>query len=822
MAIETFFQDARYALRGCIRQPMLTAVAVLTLGAGLGATLTIFTLVNAVLLRHLPVERPEELVHVAVASPSGPPRGLTLAAFRELERRQRVFASVLGWSGNGVFNVEFDGRHTVANLWAVSGTFHSALGTEPHLGRLLDERDGDAAAAVVGYDFWQHHLGADRGVIGRALRVEGRPFMIVGVTRAGFTGLWMGQAPEVTIPLAAINEARAGQNIPPLDDDVNPVDVTGRLRPGVTLEQARAHIETLWPALRRATVPTRYSAEQRAAFVAARPHVESAARGFDYFLRPRFTRPLAVLMALAGLVLVSACVHLATLLLARAASRAQELSVRLAIGASRWRLVRQALTEAVLLSAAGAAAGLALARLASEWLGATMTRQFLTPASFDFNPDLRIAAVAVILTLAGGAICGAAPAWFATRHVPAAALQRGSARIAGSPARIAGALVVVQIAVSSMLVTGAGLLARSVTNVRVSDSGFRIDGMLQALMMPRPGAFNDVDAGIYYRALVERVGALPGVDAVALAAGRVGRGSGVRATLGLAGDAGGAGLQAVRAPVGPRFFEALDIPLLGGRDLRWTDDASAPRVAVLNSAAARRLFGGQDPLGRRIRIDNTPALREVEVIGIVADARLGDVREPAPPTVFLSVLQTPGSAATGYLHVRGRANPQSLGQAVVETVDAAGRQYVLRVNSTAEVIDSAIVEMRVAATIARFFGAMALLLCAIGMFALISFGVTRRTREVGIRIALGATRRSVTRPIIFRAAGLVTAGLAMGVPAALLAGRLLGSLLYGLAPDDPLTIIATIVILIAVGAVAAWLPARRAARIEPIVALRQD
>jgi predicted permease len=820
---DKLFQDVRHALRAAARQPLLTLTAILTLGAGLGGTLTIFTLVNAVLWRNLPVERPEELVLVAAIDSSGNPRGgLSLAAFRELERQQSVFSTLIAWNGNGVFNVEYDARHTVANVWAVSGNFHTALGVNAHLGRLLTERDANQTAAVIGFEFWRRHLGADPAIVGRSLRVEGRAFTIVGVTRDGFTGLWMGQAPEVTIPLTAINETRAAQNIPLLDDSSNPVDVTGRLKSGITIEQARAQIETLWPALRAATVPARFAAEQREAFLAARPQIESAAKGFDYFLRPRFTRPLAILLALAALLLISACVHLAALLLARAASRSHELSVRRAIGASRWRLVRQTLTETMMLAAAGAVLGLAFARAASTWLGAAMTAQFLTPASLDLAPDRQIAAAAVMLTLAAAALCGAAPAWFATRRDPGAALQRGSGRSIASPTRAAAALVIGQIAISTMLISGAALLARSVTHVRAVDSGFRIDGQLQAMLMPRPGAFNDRDAaGAYYRALVERVRAIPGVEAAAIAGGRIGRGPGMRASIGLATMTGGS-VQAVRAPVGPGFFAAVNIPLLSGRDLQWTDDQAAPRVAIVNATAARRLFGDEDPVGRRIRIDNAQALRDVEVIGVVADARLTDVREAPLPTVFLSVLQTPAGAATGYLHVFSRTDASVVGARVVQTVDALGRQYVLRLHTTRAVIEQAIVEVRVASAIARFFGATALLLSAIGLYALITYTVTGRTRELGIRMALGATRRVLIVPIIGRAVGLVVAGLAIGLPGALAGAGALGSLLYGLSPQDPLAFAATVVVSMSVATAAAWLPARRASRVEPVVALRQE
>ncbi len=815
--LDALAQDLRYALRSATAAPAFTLVVVATLAIGVGAIATVFTLLNALVLRELPVERPDRLVGIDAADPDGTSRGMSRAAFREIARAQRSFSEVIGWDGNGLVSVE-SGGVALANFWAVSGNFHAALGQVPQLGRLLtpgDEERGDPVV-VIGDGFWHRQLGLDPAVIGREIQIEGEPFTIVGVTRPGFTGLWVGQAPDVTVTLASAVGIRRARGFPPVDERSSRIEITARLRDRAMLEEARAEMEAMWPGLRAATVPPSYNAARREAFLAARPVVESMATGREAFLRPRFTRPLVLLMGVAGLMLLNTCVHLASLLLARAARRGGELSLRVALGASRGRLIRQVLTEGLPLSLAGAALGLVFALWSSRWLAGFMTQQFLTPAALNLHPDAWIIAAAVTAALVAGALFGVAPASFAARRDPAAALHRHARGLPSLPG--GNALIVAQVALTTVLFVAAGLLARSVTQAHRSDPGFDADGLLQLQLMMRPGAPRDDVPAVYHRQVVERVGVVPGVQAAGLASNRTGWASAVRQMVTTSDSTADAEVSSRVVAISPGYFGTAGVRLVHGRDLRWDDGDEGVPAAVVSRALARRLFANGDALGQTMRHGPPPGV-ERRIVGVVEDARLDDVREEPG---FMMYVPLSYHEQGRFLHVKTAADSGAFRAALAREVDALGRQYVNKAQTTHEAIDIKLIDLRLTGVVSQFLAALSLALACIGVYGVMAYRAAARTREIGIRVALGADRRMLLWQHLRSAWLLVAAGCAIGVPLALAATRVLGSLLFGVETSDPLTHASAVAALVAAGTVGAWLPARRAAQVDPAVALRAD
>jgi predicted permease len=813
-SLDALAQDIRYALRGFRRAPGFTLVAVLVLAIGIGATTSIFTLINALLLRELPVPEPAELVDVSVAGDDGLARPLSVAAFREISRRSGSFAQVIGWDGNGVVTAGHGSQLTVANFWAVSGNFYSALGQTPLVGRLLSEADVAAAApvAVIGHEFWQRFFRGDPSIVGRELRIERGLFTIVGVTRPYFTGLWVGSPPSLTVPLSARGLVYPGW---PASETAAPAQVTGRLAAGVSLEQARAEVDVIWRDLREATLPPSLPGARRDAFLAARPIVESIATGREHFLRPRFARPLYMLLGVAGVMLLITCVHVASLLLARAARREGELSVRAALGAGRGRLVRQALTESLLLAIGGAAVGLLAARWMSGALARMMTQQYLTPAAFDFRPDAPVLAAAIAAALGTCVAFTAAPAWFAARRDPAGVLQRSARGTTGRGGAGGRTLIAIQVALTTVLLAGAGLLTRSLSEAHRLDAGFDADGLLQSQLIRRPEAAAAGDTSEYQRQLVERVTAIPGVQSASLSSHRTGRAETFPEPVSSPMLPAGV-LTAGRIPVAPGYFATAGIALVAGRDFSWNDWNSAS-VAIVNRTLAARLFPDGGAVGGAIRHGDAPGVERF-VVGVVEDARLDDVRSEG------GVMFVPlgPQRQTSFLHVRASGDSGALRAAIDREVLASGRQYVLRTLTTRAIVDQRLVDVRLAGVVAQFFAGASLVLVCVGLYGVLSYQAAARTREIGLRLALGADRRTVLRQMLREGLVPVAVGAAAGVPLAVAAARTLRTLLFGLEPSDPLTLALMLSALFAAAAAAAYQPARRASRIEPMVALRTD
>lgn len=829
--MKTVWQNLRYTFRVLRKNPGFTVVAVLSLALGTGANTAIFTLTNALLLRRLPVRDPERLVQVSLIRLDSK-HPFPYRIFQELERGQRVFSGLIGvdlgyqWHVGKMLNVEVNGALLQNHLLWVTGNFYSELGVTPHLGRLFTPGDAELGnaevsdVAVISYEFWQRHLGGPPDVVGQQLRVEGHPFTIVGVTRKGFTGLTRGEPPEITLPITAA---------PLIQDGASSLErggaywlyVIGRLKDGVSIEQAQAQLQSFWPEVLRVTADTRQGSRLDETHLSMRLDVSSAAIGVAEDLRSHFTRPLSILGGLAALTLLIACLNLANLMLAHASARSNEMSMRAVLGASRWSLVRRVLIESLTLSLSGALLGLAFAYWACRLLLLLITQGNPMLIALDLSPDLRVLSFTIFLAVFTGILFGIVPAWHCSLLNPAGALKAGTHTLAGRTGRLGKLLVSSQVAFSLVLLLGAGLLAKSFERLRSSDLGFQTDNVLEVSLYPKPSAYQDLDLNRYHSQLLERVSSIPGV----LSAGYSNNSTVGGQEIGWQDDvlpesgdpATTVRVRAYGTMVSPGFFRTLGIPLLGGRDFNQTDDQRHPRVAIVNSSLAARLFPNGDAIGKRIRI---VALRNIEIVGVAGNARIFDLRDRAAPAIFLSYLQTP--PAWGGLIVHSKEPPERLARTLGHEIESLGREYPFWTGTIAEVMSQQLAKERVTAMLSGFFAFLAALLACVGLYGLMSYRVTHRTREIGIRVALGAQRVFVLWIVLREALALVLLGVAIGIPSALVAARLIASSLFGISASDLPTIAAASLLLLLVALLAGFLPAWRASGIDPAVALRTE
>lgn len=799
------------------RNPGFTAVAVLTLALGIGANTAIFSLLNSLLLRDLPVWQPERLVELSVLR-RGDKIPFSFPMFREIDRGQTVFSGLIGWSFGEMQNVEIHGVLLQADVRAVTGNYYSELGATPLLGRLITpddvrlDRTGTSPVAVLSYEFWQRRFGAASDIVGKPIGIEGQPFTIIGVTRKWFTGMTTGEMPDLTVPMKS-NDNRA----------MLWVFLTGRLKDGVTVAQARAQLQSFWPEVLRATASTDAPGLRRQTFFSMGLDVSPAATGINATLRSHFRRPLYVLMGIAGLILLAACVNLANLLLARAAARSHEVSVRVALGASRWALARQVLTESLALSAFGALLGLALAYWGSRLLVSIMAQGYLTPVVLDLRPDWRVLALTALGAILTGILVGLTPAWRCSREDSASVLNPSTRSVAGPTGRLGKALIVTQVAISLILLLGSGLLVRSFQKLTSANLGFERDSVLEVNLYPRPRGYEHVDVNSYHKQMIERISTLPGVDSVGFADVSVHGGRGWQDTVARMSEASNSSAEVMgnAAMVSPGFLHTLGITIVRGRDIDWTDDERHhPHVAILSSSLAARLFPMGNALGERIRFGFMPGFQDLEVVGIANNARLFDLHDPTAPVVYLPYLQFPEWDRWGYLFVRTGKPPEALAKAVGNEIASLGREYALSMKKLGEEISLGLVEDRAVALLSSFFGVLALLLALVGLYGLTSYGVTRRTREIGIRAALGARRAAILWLVLREALALGLVGVAVGIPCALAASRLIAGMLFGVSSGDLPTLAAVSLLLVIVALLAVYLPALRATRVDPMVALR--
>ena len=836
--LETLLQDIRHGLRMMLRSPGFTSVAMLSLALGIGANTAIFSLIDAVMLKMLPVKNPEQLVVInwwakrwpeishngtTSGSPGGPVTGSSISypAFQCLRARNQVFSDLFAFADLEQTNVNIDGHAEIGSGHLVSGNYFSGLGVQAIAGRTFTDSDDQLNAepvAVISFRFWNRRFGMDPLAVGKAIHVNGVPFMIVGVTPREFLGVSPGDYPDIWVPFSMqprILPKWGGEKKSLLEASGEWwVEPWGRLKPGVSQQQARAALNMIFRQTITADWPPPLTPGKTASI-----QLSAGSRGLDG-LRSDFSQPLFILMSVVGLVLLIACANIANLLLARATARQKETAVRLALGAGRMRLVRQSLTESVLLATLGGGLALAMAFRSGEFLLALVSPGE-TPLALDVRPDIRVLLFCVSISLLTGILFGLAPALRATRIDVSPALKGTAGTLRRPRWALGKALVASQVAMSLLLLIGASMFARSLQKLNSIDTGFNRSNLLLFGVDGSTSGYKNEQLGSLYSRIQESVGALPGVRSVSLSRhSLIGDGSS-QSGISIAGKAKTPDkeLTVYRNEVGPGFFETMGIPILLGRGLTVNDNRTAPRVVVINEALARQYFPNEPSIGKRLSWHDT----EVEIVGVVKNAKYHSLRQEPQPTVYDSYLQYPEEIGRMAFDVRTATDPALMIPDIRRAIAAVDPDLPLyHVRTQVQQIESYLIQERVFAKLTSCFGLLALLLASIGLYGLMSYMVTRRTGEIGIRMALGAARIDVVR-MVFRETLLLSAlGVGIGMPAALVSTRLIRSQLFGLTPTDPVSIAVAVLVLAGVAAFAGYVPARRAARIDPMAALRNE
>ena len=810
-SLDRLAQDLRYAARGLRRSPGFALTAILSLALGIGANTAIFGLLDALLWRWLPVHDPQHIVRLTITQNGRVVDSFSYPVVRVLSGQKQIFAQLAGFSEASFNTGPRDAVERTPGAW-VSGEFYEALGLRPALGRLLapaDDHPGAAPVAVITDDYWQRKYNRDPNVIGRPILIEGVPVAIVGVSPPGFTGATVGRLADITLPLAAFTQLYP-EMTGRLAAGSEWLRVLARLQSGLSMEQGKARLAVNWPQLAKVAVTERMPAIRRNALLNSTLDVAPGGTGWT-FLRSRFRRPLLVLMWLVALVLLIACANLASLLLARGQSRQREIAVRLAIGASRTRLIRQLLTESLLVAFLGAAAAIAIGLAAGRLLVQLLGTWRDTP-EIALTPNWHVLGFTAALTLATGIIFGIVPALRATAVTPSPRLKENqSART-----RLNSALVAAQVALSFVLLLGAGLFVRTFENLENLDPGFHDDGVLLVEADMRHAVSQA--RLVFSQGLVRQVEQMPGVTSAALA-GNTPLSGGLWTDAVVVNGQASTGENVHFNTVGPRYFETLRTPFVSGRDFTDRDDATAPPVVIVSEAFVRRFVQG-DPLGQRVSAAHGRDLVGMQIVGVVKDAISQNLREAPPPALYMPLYQRQTEFPTLLVHASG-----SLSQVAAELRQGLQPKFPgspLQVHALTEQVQASLVQERLVATLAASFGVLALVLAAVGLYGLLAYSVARRTSELGVRMALGAGRSQVVWLVIGHAMKLLAAGMVVGVPGAWLASRFISSMLFGLKATDPVTTLAAIAVLTAIGLVAAYLPARKASRVEPIAALRYE
>ena len=809
--------EIRHASRVLRRSPTFALTAIVTLTLTLAINIGVFSTLNALAFRRLPAPRPHELVRLSTSFRTGQEVPLSFPMFRELARRQTAIGSLIGWTDTGR-TVETAGTLRAARITAVTGNYFAELGAIPTAGRLLLAEDVNldtftgVPVAVLGYGFWQQNFGGSATAIGQRVLIEGVPFTIVGVAPRGFKGFGLMAEPDVVVPLtvpdigAPRNYAQAG---------LLWMRMAGRLRSGTTLDQARAQVDAVWPAIKSDIIPATHAGAQRENFLAIRLGVESLATGYEPFLQG-FRRPLIALQGLAVLALVIGCLNLASLTLRRVAAAAGQRAIRLALGATSWQAVSHVAHEAGLAALVAATCALPL----GLWASAAISRMLLPsspiPLTLNTAADARVFGVTATLVVTAVALIGLLPAWRSTRHDPYPALQH-HARSATASNRLLRVVVIAQLALSVVLLTNAGLLLRSLQRLLTVDLAFDSSGVAVAFFTPRPGTGARPDDEIYFPTLIDRIEAIPEVDAAGIAQFPPGQ-AGLRQPVSPMSWEPSDGVSGVFNSVTPGFFEAMGLRIVVGRDLSWDDHARAPRVAILTRSLAQRLFPGGDPVGQRLRIGTQPYRQNLEIVGVVADARVYDLKDESGYAVYIADLQNPESNPNGWLILRGRVDEPTL-QAAVQSV---GPDFIRYTDHLTNAFAMALTSDRVTALLAGIFGVATVMLAAVGVGGLFAYTVVLRTKEIAIRLALGGTPRTIVTS--FAREGLLIAllGTAVGTAASIASTRLVQPLLFGVGPDDPLVVIGVPAVLATVALCACLIPVVRASQVDPSLGLRTE
>ena len=838
--METLFKDIRYGLRGLLKRKGFAAIAVVTLALGIGANTAIFTLVNAVMLKSLPVSHPEQLVFFSETTGEGtsthdvPMTGEwkrfpyeTYLYFRDHNQSFQDIAAFR--SGESRLSVRRAGNQSAAATRAsghlVSGNYFSLLGVSPMRGRLLtpeDDKPSAPPAAVMSYRYWDQELNRDPGVVGQTFIVNGTNFTVVGITPQEFFGTRVRRAPDLWLPMAFHPQVELRKSF--LDNNqVSFLMLMGRLKPGVSLDQAQAGINLQLRQYLTELAGSQLTEERQRGIQNTYIKLAAGAGGISN-LRLIYSKPLHMLMAIVGMVLLIACANVGSLLLARATARKAEISLRMALGASRWRIVRQLLTESMLLAAVGGICGVLLA----QWGVTILVNIVAEETPLDTHPDAGVLAFTFGVSIVAGLLFGLIPAIRASKTDLATAMKE-KARTRSRLGRfsLSSAMVVLQVGLSMVLLTGAGLFARSLLNLQRENVGFDRSNTLLVGIDPRLAGYKPAELPALYQQIVERVGSLPNVRSVSMATYSPMSGSHRGSSIEIPGYTPQPDESVVVEDMlaGPKYAETLGIPLLRGRDLEIRDNVSAPRVALVNETFANKYYKDQNPVGRNFTFDDeTDNGKMLEIIGVVADVKTEDPREKQDPAVYRPILQIADEAAyTVNIQVRTAGDPNSFAQPVRQTINGIDDKIpIFGVTTLEEQVHNTLEQDRLIAQLVSFFGVLALLLACIGLYGVMAHGVARRTNEIGIRMALGARGGNIAWMILRETLTLVVLGLVIGVPTALFAARFISAQLFGLQPADPTALIGAAVVLTLVALLAGYVPARRASRVNPLNALRYE
>jgi predicted permease len=834
----TFLQDIRYALRILRKNPAFTAVAVLTLALGIGANTAIFSLINAVLLKSLAVQDPQQLVIVsdpamANSRSIGTPRTdiYSYPLYRDLRDGNNVFSGMAASGQEHRVAVEAPGSGVVtedATVNLVSGSYFSVLGVSPFRGRSLVPEDDRAKSsnpvAVVSYEFWIRKLAENPAVIGQTVRLNKYPYVIIGIAAPGFFGDTVGEKQDFWVPVSMQPQMMPGR---PWLDDIHAswLRVMARLKPGVSRSQAEANLDVLFQQWLQGPQGRSLDPGDQQGLKQQKISVVPGGGGFSG-LRPEFSRPLLLLMAIVGLVLLIACVNVANLMLARANSRQREIAVRLAIGASPAHLIRQLLTESALLAFAGGLAGL----LVAHWGTASLLKLSLSARAAEglrVSPDWRVLAFTACVCLVTGLLFGLAPALRSAKLAVAPTLKENTAAQAGSGRFPLGKILVAsQVAVCLLVLFAAGLLVRSLKNLRDLDLGYSRDNILMARVDPVAAGYKPAQLIDYEREMSARLAALPGVRSVTASENGLFSGTESADQMKIEGYTPSRDKDRVVYwdQVGDNYFHALGIPILAGREFGPQDTPTSLKVAIINESMAKFYFGHANPIGRKMWIDDQEHKDQpMEIVGVARDVRDHTLRGPVQRRFYVPTGQALDAIYAINFEIQTAGKPQDLTEPVRKSIAALDANVpVSRIRTLDELVDSSISKDILVARLSTFFGLLALVLACVGLYGVMSYTVSRRTREIGVRMALGAQRTQVLGMVLNEGLKLVLIGIVVGIPVALLASRVFSSMLFGLSPADPLSMLTVIAVLGSIATLAGLIPARRATKVDPIVALRYE
>jgi predicted permease len=830
--LERVAQDLKYALRRLRKSPGFTLAAIATLALGIGANTAIFELLDAVLLQSLPVANPQQLADVRVVDMDKARGGVfsgypvvTNPIWEKLREDHQGFSAIAAWRDTGFSRDSGGDARFAKGLW-VSGDFFRVLGVSPIQGRLFtaedDHRGCGLPGAVISYSFWQQEYGGGP-VLGRKLVLNDKPVEVIGVTPASFFGVAVGRTFDVAMPICSQPFLETNNNR--LDSSTKWwLSVIGRLDPSWPIKRVAARLGAISPGIFAATLRPDYPRESVKDYFAMKLTAAPSAAGVS-MLRDQYSDPLRFLLAISGLVLLITCANLASLMLARTTAREREMAVRLAIGAGRSRLIRQVLSESLLLSLGGAVAGALLARTLSRGLVAFLNTEN-NSVSLDFKQDWRLFAFLLAVSLVTCVLFGLAPALRASRTAPSAAMKTGGQGMTASRGRLGfrGTLVVSQVALSLVLLFSALLFTESLRNLLTDDPGFQAkDVVIAALDFTRLQIPMD-QRGAYHRALLDRIRAIPGVDAAAETNIVPLGGNGWGNAVWIDGHDGTQRKDSNFSSVSPQYFKTLRIPMQAGHDFNENETIQSPREAIVNKAFAHLLGLGDNPVGMRFRREATPTSPEEvnEIVGVVQDTKYHNIRRPVEVIAYVDISQDKDADSSMQVLIRSTLPMATIEAATRRTVHEVSSGISFDFEGLQDQIRQSLVAERLLATLSGFFGALAVVLAVIGLYGVMSYTVVDRTSEIGIRMALGARRADVTAMILRKAATLLMVGLALGAGLSLAVASAASSLLFGLKPRDPVTLAIAATVLAAVALGASYLPARRAAALDPIASLKQE